>query len=168
MVKVEKDYVLEGPDGQVTLAGLFGDCGQMVVHHVMFGPDWDAACPICTEYTGELTPALITRLRSRNTAFAMVCRAPLAKITACKLLSARRRRDLPHLRKYPREQRDGHEYWPRSRKANPRCSGSSDGSTGWATSAGLGPIRLAISRTLPSSKLNTRSAFSPRIFRASC
>jgi len=82
MVKVEKDYVFEGPDGQVTLAGLFGDCGQLVVHHVMFGPDWDAACPVCTEYTGELTPALIARLRSRDTAFAMVCRAPLAKITA--------------------------------------------------------------------------------------
>lgn len=82
MVKVEKDYVFDGPRGPVTLTGLFGSCRQLVVHHVMFGPDWDSACPVCTEYTSELTGALITRLRSRDTAFAMVCRAPLAKIDA--------------------------------------------------------------------------------------
>jgi predicted dithiol-disulfide oxidoreductase (DUF899 family) len=48
----------------------------------MFGPDWDAACPSCTEYTSEFAGALIARLRSRDTAFAMVCRAPKAKIAA--------------------------------------------------------------------------------------
>ena len=78
MVRVEKEYVFDGPDGKVGLAGLFGDCQQLFVHHIMFGPDWDAACPSCTEYTSEFTGALITRLRSRDTAFAMVCRAPLA------------------------------------------------------------------------------------------
>ncbi len=82
MVRVEKAYVFLGADGPVTLAGLFGACRQLVVHHIMFGPDWDAACPSCTEYTSEFTGALIARLRSRDTAFAMVCRAPLAKITA--------------------------------------------------------------------------------------
>jgi predicted dithiol-disulfide oxidoreductase (DUF899 family) len=82
MVAVGKDYVFDGPDGPVTLAGLFRGCRQLVVHHVMFGPDWDAACPVCTEYTSEFTDALITRLHARDTAFAMVCRAPLAKIAA--------------------------------------------------------------------------------------
>jgi predicted dithiol-disulfide oxidoreductase (DUF899 family) len=82
MERVEKDYVFDGPDGQVTLARLFGDCGQLVVQHVMFGPDWDAACPSCTEFTSELTGALVARLRARDTAYAMVCRAPMAKIEA--------------------------------------------------------------------------------------
>jgi predicted dithiol-disulfide oxidoreductase (DUF899 family) len=82
MVRVQRGYVFEGPDGPVTLAGLFGDSRQLIVHHVMFGPDWDAACPSCTEYTSEFTGALLARLRSRDTAFAMVCRAPLAKIEA--------------------------------------------------------------------------------------
>jgi predicted dithiol-disulfide oxidoreductase (DUF899 family) len=82
MERVEKDYVFDGPDGQVTLARLFGECGQLVVQHVMFGPDWDAACPSCTEFTSELTDALVARLRARDTAYAMVCRAPMAKIEA--------------------------------------------------------------------------------------
>jgi predicted dithiol-disulfide oxidoreductase (DUF899 family) len=82
MVRVEKDYVFDGPGGHVTLAGLFDESRQLVVQHVMFGPDWDAACPSCTEFTSELTGALVARLRSRDTAYAMVCRAPMAKIEA--------------------------------------------------------------------------------------
>jgi predicted dithiol-disulfide oxidoreductase (DUF899 family) len=82
MVRVEKEYVFDGPDGKTSLAGLFGDSGQLFVQHVMFGPDWNAACPSCTEFTTELTGALVERLRSRDTAFAMVCRAPLDKIEA--------------------------------------------------------------------------------------
>lgn len=82
MVRVEKEYVFDGPAGPVTLAELFGDCRQLVVHHVMFGPDWESACPVCTEFTSEFTEALLARLRSRDTAFAMICRAPLAKIEA--------------------------------------------------------------------------------------
>jgi predicted dithiol-disulfide oxidoreductase (DUF899 family) len=82
MVRVEKEYVFDGPQGKTGLAGLFGDCRQLVVQHVMFGPGWDAACPSCTEFTGELTAALLARLRARDTAYAMVCRAPLAKIEA--------------------------------------------------------------------------------------
>jgi predicted dithiol-disulfide oxidoreductase (DUF899 family) len=82
MVRVEKEYTFDGPQGKVSLAGLFGDRRQLVIHHVMFGPDWDAACPSCTQFTGELNDALLDRLHSRDTAFAMVCRAPVAKIEA--------------------------------------------------------------------------------------
>jgi predicted dithiol-disulfide oxidoreductase (DUF899 family) len=82
MVRVEKDYRFDGPDGLVTLAGLFGDCRQLLVQHIMFGPDWDAACPSCTQYTSEFAGSLIARLRSCDTGFAMVCRAPQAKIAA--------------------------------------------------------------------------------------
>ena len=45
MVKVDKEYVFDGPGGKVTLAQLFGDKRQLVVQHVMFGPDWDQPCP---------------------------------------------------------------------------------------------------------------------------
>ena len=56
MVAVEKEYVFEGPEGRATLAGLFGDSRQLIVQHVMFGPDWEAACPGCTAGVDERQP----------------------------------------------------------------------------------------------------------------
>jgi predicted dithiol-disulfide oxidoreductase (DUF899 family) len=46
----------------------------------MFGPDWDAACPSCTAFVDELSEGLIAHLRACQTAFALVSRAPTAKI----------------------------------------------------------------------------------------
>jgi predicted dithiol-disulfide oxidoreductase (DUF899 family) len=80
MVRIDKEYVLEGPEGNVTLAGLFGESRQLIIQHVMFGPDWDAACPGCTASIDELSDGVLTHLRSRDTAFALVSRAPLAKL----------------------------------------------------------------------------------------
>ena len=45
MVRIEKDYVFEGPDGRVGLQGLFGDAQQLIVQHVMYDPEWDTAAP---------------------------------------------------------------------------------------------------------------------------
>jgi predicted dithiol-disulfide oxidoreductase (DUF899 family) len=82
MVRLDKEYRFEGPQGQVTLAGLFGDSSQLIVQHVMFGPDWDAACPGCTAAVDEFSAALLAHLRSRETAFVLASRAPLAKLEA--------------------------------------------------------------------------------------
>jgi predicted dithiol-disulfide oxidoreductase (DUF899 family) len=80
MVRLEKDYVFEGKQGAVTLAELFGDRSQLIIQHVMFGPDWDAACPGCTASIDEISDALLTHVRSRDTEFALVSRAPLVKL----------------------------------------------------------------------------------------
>jgi predicted dithiol-disulfide oxidoreductase (DUF899 family) len=80
MVRVDKDYLFEGPLGTVSLPSLFGDKSQLIVQHVMFGPDWDAACPGCTASIDELSGGMLTHLESRDTAFALVSRAPLAKL----------------------------------------------------------------------------------------
>jgi predicted dithiol-disulfide oxidoreductase (DUF899 family) len=82
MVRVDQDYVFEGPDGKTSLAGLFGGHGQLIVQHVMFGPDWDAACPGCTAGVDEVAEGLLTHLRSRDTEFVLVSRAPLDKLQA--------------------------------------------------------------------------------------
>ena len=82
MVLIGKDYVFEGPQGQAGLADLFGGHGQLIVQHVMFGPDWDAACPGCTAGVDELSGGVLTHLRSRDTEFALVSRAPLGKLQA--------------------------------------------------------------------------------------
>jgi predicted dithiol-disulfide oxidoreductase (DUF899 family) len=80
MVRVEEEYVLAGPDGRMTLAGLFGHSRQLIVRHVMFGPDWDTACPGCTAAIDEISDGLLAHLRSRDTAFVLVSRAPLGKL----------------------------------------------------------------------------------------
>jgi predicted dithiol-disulfide oxidoreductase (DUF899 family) len=79
-VRIEKEYLLDGPDGTVPLAALFGECRQLIVKHVMFAPDWDAACLGCTADIDEMSDGLLRHLRSRDTAFALVSRAPLDKL----------------------------------------------------------------------------------------
>lgn len=82
MVAVEQDYTFEGPDGRVTLLDLFEGRGQLVLQHIMFGPDWDAVCPGCTASLDELSPGVLRHLHSRDTTFVGVSRAPYPKLAA--------------------------------------------------------------------------------------
>jgi predicted dithiol-disulfide oxidoreductase (DUF899 family) len=82
MVRVDKKYVFEGPDGPVALADLFGGRSQLVVQHVMFQPEWDAACPGCTASLDVVPERLLDQVHSRDTTFVAVSRAPLAKLDA--------------------------------------------------------------------------------------
>jgi len=82
MVKVEKDYVLEGPHGHVGLRDLFGDARQLIVQHFMYDPSWDAGCPSCSAGLDEMSTGLLDHLGARETAFAVVARAPFAALDA--------------------------------------------------------------------------------------
>jgi predicted dithiol-disulfide oxidoreductase (DUF899 family) len=82
MIRIEKDYVFAGPDGPRTLAELFGGRRQLVVQHVMFGPDWDQVCPGCTASLNELSPGVLDHLATRDTEFVLTSRAPYDKIAA--------------------------------------------------------------------------------------
>jgi predicted dithiol-disulfide oxidoreductase (DUF899 family) len=82
MVRVEKDYVFTGPDGSARLIDLFDGRRQLVLQHVMFDPDWEAACPACTAGLDELSAGLLRHLAARQTTFAAVSRAPYPKIAA--------------------------------------------------------------------------------------
>jgi predicted dithiol-disulfide oxidoreductase (DUF899 family) len=82
MVRIDKAYVFDGPQGPATLADLFGGSRQLIIHHVMFGPGWDAACPSCTNAVDELSDGLLAHLRARDTAFALASRAPLPELEA--------------------------------------------------------------------------------------
>jgi predicted dithiol-disulfide oxidoreductase (DUF899 family) len=84
MVRIEKDYIFEGVHGQASLPELFGGCRQLIVFHFMFDPAWDAACPSCSALSDEFCPGLLATLRARDTAFAAVSLAPLAKLKASK------------------------------------------------------------------------------------
>jgi predicted dithiol-disulfide oxidoreductase (DUF899 family) len=80
MVRIEKEYRFEGQDGPVSLADLFAGSRQLIVQHVMFAPDWDAGCPGCTAGIDEISDGILAHLRSRDTTFVLVSRAPLDKL----------------------------------------------------------------------------------------
>lgn len=80
-VAVDKAYVFDAPGGRRSLADLFGGRGQLIVHHLMFHPDWDAACPGCS-YQAEHIDGPARHLVHHDVAVAAVSRAPLAKIEA--------------------------------------------------------------------------------------
>ncbi len=82
-VKVEKNYVFDGPDGTLTLADLFGGKTQLIVYHFMFGPDWQEGCPSCS-FNMDHTDAALVHLAQRDVAFAAISRAPYPKIAAFK------------------------------------------------------------------------------------
>ena len=77
-VKVEKNYVFDGPNGKVTLADLFDGRSQLVVKHFMFGPDWTEGCVGCS-FELDHTVGALQHLEHHDVAYAVVARAPLAK-----------------------------------------------------------------------------------------
>src|SRR3954452_3738772 len=80
MVLVTEDYKFEGPDGEVGLLDLFGDYRQLIIQHFMFDPEWHDGCPSCTAAADEMSEGLQAHLHARDTNFAAVSRAPLAKL----------------------------------------------------------------------------------------
>jgi predicted dithiol-disulfide oxidoreductase (DUF899 family) len=82
-VKVDKDYVFDGPNGRAKLADLFKGRPQLVVQHFMFAPDWDAGCKSCS-FWADGFERMIPHLAARDTTLVAVSRAPLAKLDAFK------------------------------------------------------------------------------------
>ncbi len=80
MVRIEKDYSFEGPTGKRRLVDLFEGRLQLIVYHFMFDPAWEKGCPGCTGYVDSLGD--LSMLATRNTTFALISRASLAKLEA--------------------------------------------------------------------------------------
>jgi len=78
VVRVEKDYAFDGPDGTVSLLDMFEGRLQLIVQHFMFDPAWDEGCPVCSYQADSV--GNLAHLHARNTTFAMVSRAPIWKI----------------------------------------------------------------------------------------
>ena len=80
-VKVESNYVFESSSGKKTLADLFNGKSQLIVYHLMFGPEWHEACPSCSFNMDHTDPTLV-HLAQRDVSFAAVSCAPISKIEA--------------------------------------------------------------------------------------
>jgi predicted dithiol-disulfide oxidoreductase (DUF899 family) len=82
MVRIDKEYVFEGPAGPARLQELFEGRNQLVLYHFMFAPGvegWPTAgCVGCSMFTDQV--GHLAHFHARDTSFALVSRAPLENI----------------------------------------------------------------------------------------
>jgi predicted dithiol-disulfide oxidoreductase (DUF899 family) len=82
MVKIDKDYFFDGPNGKPSLKDLFEGRRQLIVYHFMFDPTWDKGCSGCTGFVNALGD--LSMLKDRDTTFVLISRASLATLDAYK------------------------------------------------------------------------------------
>src|SRR6059036_3592807 len=78
-VPVEKEYSFETDDGTKSLAELFDGRSQLLIYHFMFGPVYEAGCPVCSSIADNLNPNAV-HLKARDTTLICSSRAPLDKL----------------------------------------------------------------------------------------
>jgi len=80
-VPVGSDYVFDTEAGTKTLAELFDGRSQLLVYHFMFGPPYEAGCPVCSSIADTLDPQVV-HLKARDTTLLLASRAPLDRLLA--------------------------------------------------------------------------------------
>jgi len=82
-VKVDKEYVFDGPKGKETLSELFDGRSQLIVYHFMFDPRCEAGCPHCSHVADSFN-GIIRHLNQRDVTMVAVSQAPFGKLAAYK------------------------------------------------------------------------------------
>ena len=86
IVRIEKDYVFEGPEGQAHLRDLFDGRSQLILYHFMFAPSvegWpEAGCDGCSMVVDQI--GHLAHFHARDTSFVLVSLAPLERLEAYK------------------------------------------------------------------------------------
>jgi len=82
-VKVDTEYLFEGPDGKQSLSDLFEDKSQLIVYHFMYGPDWQEGCPSCSFWADNFN-GIDIHLRHRDANLVVISRASLDTLEAYK------------------------------------------------------------------------------------
>ncbi len=82
-VKVEKEYVFDGPNGKETLLELFEGRSQLIIYHFMYGPDWAEGCLSCSFWADNFN-GITVHLNHRDITLLAVSRAPLGTLEAYK------------------------------------------------------------------------------------
>jgi predicted dithiol-disulfide oxidoreductase (DUF899 family) len=80
-VPVDKDYRFETEEGEKALADLFDGRSQLLVYHFMFGPPYEAGCPVCSSIADTLDRQ-VPHLKARDATLLLASRGPLAKLLA--------------------------------------------------------------------------------------
>ncbi len=82
-VQIEKEYSFETDDGTKTLVELFDGRSQLLVYNFMFGPAYEAGCPVCSSGADTYDGA-VPHLNARDVTFLCISRAPLERLQAYK------------------------------------------------------------------------------------
>jgi peroxiredoxin len=82
-VRVDKDYRFVTDEGKASLSDLFRGRSQILIYHLMFGPDYTAACPSCSAIADGFNGFQI-HLANHDLMLWAVSRAPLAKLQGYK------------------------------------------------------------------------------------
>ena len=82
-VKVEKEYRFDTADGEKTLVELFDGRSQLLVYHFMFGPSYEAGCPINSSIADSID-GVVPHLHARDARMLLVSQAPLEKLQGYK------------------------------------------------------------------------------------
>jgi predicted dithiol-disulfide oxidoreductase (DUF899 family) len=82
-VRVEKEYRFDTDDGERALSELFDGRSQLLVYHFMFGPSYEAGCPVNSSIADTLD-GLLPHLHARDATMFLSSRAPLDKLQAYK------------------------------------------------------------------------------------
>jgi len=82
-VRIDKDYSFETEQGTVSLPDLFGGRSQLLMYHFMFGPEYEAGCPVCSTIADGFSGSVV-HLENHDVAMWAVSQAPLEKLQAYK------------------------------------------------------------------------------------
>lgn len=82
-VKVDKEYIFNGPNGKETLFELFDGRSQLLVYHFMFDPSWEEGCKSCSFWADNYND-IIVHLNHRDVTMITISRAPLEKLNSYK------------------------------------------------------------------------------------
>jgi predicted dithiol-disulfide oxidoreductase (DUF899 family) len=82
-VRIDKDYRFDTDEGSASLADLFRGRSQLLMYHFMFGPEYNAACPVCSTIADGFN-GFVVHLENHDVAMMAVSRAPIAAIQAYK------------------------------------------------------------------------------------
>ena len=82
-VSIDKEYQFDTDEGKMSLADLFKGRSQLFIYHFMFGPDYTAGCPRCSNIADGFNGFQV-HLANHDVMLWAVSRAPLQKLRAYK------------------------------------------------------------------------------------
>ena len=82
-VLAENQYTFATETGPRTLPELFEGRSRLLIYHLMFGEDWEVACPGCSSLADGLS-GTVSHVNDRDVTLLCMSQAPLEKLVAFK------------------------------------------------------------------------------------